>query len=99
MNHIALTQEIENEIVNFCLNELQIPFGDFWYEWFNSNKKGNFTLHIKSNGNISITKEKLFKLSFIKKIFKLSFFNKRSYGYFEDDLCYEYIIHFNEDIK
>jgi len=91
----APTQEIENEIVNFCLNELKIPFGDFWYEWFSSNKKDNFNLRIKTVNKIDINREQLLRLTFIKTIFKITNLDLAEIFCMQDDIRYICNIHFS----
>jgi hypothetical protein len=61
MSFVAPNQEIENEIINFCLNEFNIPFGDFWYNWHNSNKYGNHILDIESVNKVNINRDNLKK--------------------------------------
>ncbi len=43
----APTEDIELEIVELCL-QVGLPFGEFWYNWFDSSDKPkeNHTLHI-----------------------------------------------------
>lgn len=95
MNFIAPNQEIENEIVNFCLDELKIPFGDFWYNWFNSNKECNHTLHILSVNNVDVNRENLKKLSFVKRIFNLKVIDLNLINHKVDDISYIYYVVFS----
>lgn len=91
----TVPMQIELEIVEFCLNELKIPFGDFWYEWFNSNKEGNHSLKIYTCGVVDISREQLFKLSFIKRLFNTHLINLVSIGCQFDDINYVWDIRFS----
>jgi len=47
-NFVAPTEELEAQIVDLAVS-LDIPFGEFWYEWFDSNIKPNHTVHLDCN--------------------------------------------------
>lgn len=69
---IAPTEDIELQIVEFCLNKLKLEFGEFWYNWFTSNNKSNATVHINCNkDNIRKLREKFSMLPFVNCIFKV----------------------------
>ncbi len=95
---IAPTEELETEIIEFCLNKLNLTFGEFWYNWFSSSRvktNGNHTIHINTNEEIDITKLKstFSNISFVKDIFKIV--RNNSIG---DEYIYQYYIHFKSDI-
>ena len=48
----APTEELELKLVEFCLNELHIPFGEFWYMWFVANVKGSHCVDILTSANL-----------------------------------------------
>jgi len=45
----APTEDIELELINFCVEQLELGFGDFWYQWFTSNNIDNASIHIDCN--------------------------------------------------
>lgn len=46
----APTEEIELKMVNYCMDTLHLPFGEFWYAWFPAHAKNrNQTVHIECN--------------------------------------------------
>lgn len=45
------TEQLELNVIEYCMNVLGLPFGEFWYEWFPSNKIDNYALHITCNVN------------------------------------------------
>ena len=83
---------IETEIVEYCINELGLVFGDFWYEWFDSNKQGNHILLIKSKERIADGKvrETFPALSFVKEIIRV----RPCPVYFDEDFKFEQYIQF-----
>ena len=69
----APTEDLEKQIVEFCMNELGFELGEFWYSWFTSRNTENASLHIDCNikGLSEVISYKLAKQNFIDKIFKI----------------------------
>lgn len=69
----APTEELELEIVEFCLNTLGLGMGQFWYDWFTSHNINNATLHINccSLGMKDFLTKNISKLSFVGKIHEI----------------------------
>lgn len=74
----APTEELESVIMNYCMNVLKLPFGEFWYKWFESSsyeQTKNMSLHIECNDGklIEVIKQTLNKIPEIpiQKYFKL----------------------------
>ena len=91
---IAPTEAIELAIINYCVEELELPFGEFWYKWFDHNKENNHGIHIECNvvglrNRIMNTLKKLDTVELVK------FFEVREVPL--PDYCeykYQYFIHF-----
>ena len=69
----APTEELELEIVEFCINVLGLGMEHFWYDWFTSNNINNATLHINccSLGMKDFLTKNISKLSFVGKIHEI----------------------------
>jgi hypothetical protein len=91
----APTEEIELNIVEYCLNVLGLQFGEYWYKWFNSNKSEtnhNHTLQIECNvSNLSDKiRASLPTVLNIEKIHKIQEIPLPEWC----DFRYQYFIHF-----
>jgi hypothetical protein len=98
---LAPTEELEEVIVNFCLNDLEIPFGEFWYEWFSSSrveKTGNHSIHINTNNKLTNLKDLFKKLPFVQNIYKITEIDMVKINMAEGNFKYKYHIHFKSDI-
>lgn len=90
-NFIAPTEELEAQIVDLAMS-LDIPFGEFWYKWFDSNIKPNHTVHLECNiGDLTDkVKASFLALPFVEKIFKVQLVPLPDYCEFR----FQYYIHF-----
>ncbi len=90
-NFVAPTEELEAQIVDLAVS-LGIPFGEFWYEWFDSNIKPNHTVHLDCNIGTLTDKVKasFLALPFVEKIFKVQLVSLPDYH----DFKFQYYIHF-----
>lgn len=69
---VAPTEELELKLVEYCLNVLNLEFGDFWYDWFPSKIKGNHNIQITSYGKVD---EKVLRETFLKYFEGLKIFS------------------------
>lgn len=95
----APTENIELEIVEFCINILGLDISQFWYDWFTSASKTNATLHINccSIGMKKFIRENISKLSFVNKIHEVKELNLENYE--TNDFPIKYTIHFKLNEK
>lgn len=108
--HTAPTEEQELVIINFCLDKLNLSFGEFWYKWFSSSRvknNGNHTVHIDTNTklDINLVKKEFSTLPFFVSMLEIKEINVHS-CYSASDLKeleaemfkYQYYIHFKSNI-
>jgi len=93
----APNEKLEIAIIEYGINTLKIPFGEFWYKWFDSHRNkenNNSTLHFECNDGTLLEKIKetfpmIEELNFLKfheiKVISLSEWN---------DFKFQYFIHF-----
>lgn len=62
-NFPAPTEELELKLVEYCMNVLNLEFGDFWYDWFPSRLIGNHNIQISSYSKVD---EKILRETFLK---------------------------------
>lgn len=93
-NFLAPTEDIELEIVEYCINVLQLDFASFWYQWFDSSKTGNHTMHITCNKDVLDGLIRTFQtMSFVKEVLSIKKLDVHAY---EDDIFLFYI-HFKSN--
>ena len=103
---IAPTEKLEQDLIDFCVSELNLPFGEFWYKWFASSRvkdNGNHTIHIDTSHVIDETflRSKLITLPFVEKIFKVQRIHIHGLDVLDDlagEYKYQYFIHIKTNI-
>lgn len=94
---------LEAKLINLCVNDLELRLGDFWYEWFNSNKKNNVIISLFTDrpGLASMIQTHLGEEFSVEKIFSIKEINITDYVR-RGDFSYTYMIHFklkDEDLE
>lgn len=94
---IAPTEKIELELIEFCIEKLGLNFGEFWYQWFNSNNPNNITIHLDCNNNklIDKIKKEMCNLSFFNSFHKIDLINMERFNN-PEDFSFKYYIHFKK---
>lgn len=87
----APTEELEQQIIEFCLNVLGFALGGFWYKWFTSNNPDNATVHICccSSGYSEMIRKEFASLPFVESVYKVTECNTP-----HEEEPYMYHVHF-----
>lgn len=99
---VAPTEGLEMELIDFCTEDIKLPFSDFWYDWFSSSRvktTGNHNIHINTNTKLDTKelKEKFLKVRFVESIFEVIEIDMHNIENFDVEFRYQYVIHFKSN--
>lgn len=91
----APTEELELELIKFCIEVLNLNLGEFWYKWFPAKRvllNKNHTLHIECNqpNLIILIGDKFPEYFGFEKFYEIRMVTLPGYC----DFNFQYFIHF-----